>query len=102
MNKSPMLALVYHNHSMHMAIPPILNDEEIAAQLRGLRGRMSILKMERESGVSRQVLYRLMGGTSINRSPYELAVKILNFIEYQNRPENLPVGTSRVAEVVRT
>lgn len=67
-----------------MHIPPLLNDEEVAAQLRSLRKRMSILSMERQSGVSRQVLYRIMGGTSINRSPYELVVKVLSFISQES------------------
>jgi len=63
-----------------MPLLPSLNDEEIAQQLRALKGQMSILSMERKSGVSRQVLYRIMGGTSINRSPYELVVKVLHFL----------------------
>ena len=64
-----------------MAIPPLLNDEEVALKLRSLKKQMSILQMERVSGVDRQVLYRIMGGSSVNRSPYELVIKVLGLIE---------------------
>lgn len=60
---------------------PQLNDEEIARRLRSLRKEMSILSMERQSGISRQVLYRIMGGSSVNRSPYELVAKLLDFMD---------------------
>ena len=72
---------------------PDLNDEEIARQLKALRGSMSILQMERESGVSRQVLYRIMGGTSINRSPYEIVVKVLALLQRHAGQPSVSLGS---------
>lgn len=59
---------------------PDLDDQRIAIRLQQLRQEMSVLRMERESGISRQVLYRLMGGSQASRSPYELTVKVVRLL----------------------
>ncbi|MCC2631908.1 MAG: hypothetical protein K0S20_607 [Patescibacteria group bacterium] len=63
-----------------LVIPPAIDGDEIASMLRAMKKQMSILEMQRVSGVDRQVLYRIMGGTSINRTPYELVGKIMHFL----------------------
>lgn len=79
----------------NMIIPPALNDDEIAQRLRALRGQMSILQMERLSGVNRQVLYRIMGGTPINRSPYELVCKVIALLnQYDAVPAEAQPATA--------
>jgi hypothetical protein len=84
-----------------MHIPPLLDEDLVAQKLRALRKDMSILRMERESGVSRQVLYRIMGGTSINRSPYEIVVRILHLLA-EHYPREILYRTEIPTAVLHT